>query len=180
MRILLTIISMFLIAACSQSLPAPGEVDKTVLVIPMEGYRDTGFTYQYEVDYEISQCTGAESKEKVYDSTIRARDGLTYVIVSDLPPGNCMLTKTIQHKYASRAKRNRHMRYSGHLLDFDLEDGKITIFPRLLEISQANTAKKKFRFGYSIERLSPQNKQKVISKLKLDSNFSKWQILEER
>lgn len=178
MRILTILISMVLLLSCSQTLPVPGGKNTTVLIIPMEGVRTTSFGWKYNIDYEISNCTGAESLEKIFEGTIDPRTGIGFLIISDLPNGTCTLSKTVLLKKATHGKWSGHMRQRQHMKDFNLEKGRITFFPKLIEFYQRETDHKVFKFNYEFGTLNSRHKDEIISKLKLDSNFSKWEFLE--
>jgi hypothetical protein len=177
--ILIVLSLLFLVNSCAELKIDPPSPDKpTILVLPVKVTNNSqrtsrhGFYYIYEI---LKAGDRSTSYEAIFKLPIKG----DMLIVDSLPPGNYFVDKFIFKTVGSgdfTYGNNVQSRYD----KFKLEDGKITIFSKSLEVllfNQTVGRGNETTYDFKMAPVSPVQKEEILATLKALPNFESWKIL---
>ncbi len=173
---LIVFLFLFLIPACSQKLGKPKGDTHSVLMIPTDVTTLTNWEYGYSVTFFAFRLDDV-TKETVEEHSGKITIGpdKKYVVINNLPPGFYSMKG---FRYCRLKMSPDAIRYQETLevnYDFILEPGTITLFQRVLSVTQRDVGIG-FRYDFLHREISESEKDNYRLLIEKEENIKNWKL----
>jgi len=171
-RYVILLVVIAALSACS-TLPAPRTEQSALFVIPVKFEKTATVEIYGRCELHVLSATSGGD----VDTWIDATPAVSFKPTDLLAPGKYKITEMRFVYYEGNSKSKAH---PITWLYFELQPGKITILPMMVEYSiQEYSGRYKYMFYWNLEKLDKAKAKQVLAKMMEDKDFPEWELCDK-